>query len=357
VGGGRNATLRKPTIGKHGEITPDEARKIALSWAAKARAGEDPSGERQERRKELTVSELATRYLEQHASVRKKPRSVEEDEGNLSRHILPALGKIRISEVTRKHVTDLHHRMKDKPTTANRVIALLSKMFNLAEAWGLRPDNSNPCHHVQKYKENKRTRHLSEKELARLGDALTEESSTTNIFAIQAIRLLIFTGARHNEIVTLTWQEVDFDHACLRLKDSKTGAKIIRLNPPALEILTSLPRQPDNTYVIQGKQPGQHLTNLERYWTHLRLKAAIEDVRLHDLRHTYASTGAANGLSLPVIGALLGHTQAATTQRYAHLADDPLKHATDAIGARIAAAMEGKASAAVISLSSVQRHG
>lgn len=356
VGGGRNATLRKPTIGKHGEITPDEARRIALSWAAKARAGEDPSGERQERRKELTVAELATRYLEQHASVRKKPRSVEEDEGNLNRHILPALGKLKISDVTRKHVTTLHHAMKDKPTTGNRIIALLSKMFNLAEAWGLRPDNSNPCRHVQKYKETKRKRYLSEAELARIGEALEQELATHgNTSAVNAIRLLILTGCRYNEILTLTWEEVDLEYRCLRLKDSKTGAKTVPLNAPALALLASIERRENNPYVIVGSKEGAHLVNLPKVWRRVSKAAALEDIRLHDLRHTYASVGVAGGFSLPVIGALLGHTQAATTQRYAHLADDPLKHATDAIGARIAAAMEGKASAAVISLPSAQR--
>jgi integrase len=353
VGGGRAAAIRKPTIGKHGEITPDEARKIALSWAAKARAGEDPSGERQERRKELTVAELATRYLEQHASVRKKPRSVEEDEGNLNRHILPALGKLKISDVTRKYVTTLHHAMKDKPTTANRIIALLSKMFNLAEAWGLRPDNSNPCRHVQKYKETKRKRYLSEAELARIGEALEQELATHgNTSAVNAIRLLILTGCRYSEILTLTWEEVDLEHRCLRLKDSKTGAKTVPLNAHALALLASIERRENNPYVIVGSKEGAHLVNLPKVWRRVSKAASLEDVRLHDLRHTYASVGVAGGFSLPVIGALLGHTQAATTQRYAHLADDPLKHATDAIGARIAAAMEGKVAAPVTRLHS-----
>jgi hypothetical protein len=145
---------RKPKLGDHGVVTCEQAREMALKMLAAVSVGKDPSKEKQERRKELTVAELATRYLEQHATVRKKPRSVEEDEGNLTRHILPALGKYKISDLSRKHINDLHHKMKDKPTTANRVIALLSKMLNLAEAWGLRVDGTNPCRHVQKYKEN-----------------------------------------------------------------------------------------------------------------------------------------------------------------------------------------------------------
>lgn len=342
---------RKPKLGDHGIVTCEQAREMALKMLAAVSVGKDPSKEKQERRKELTVAELATRYLEQHATVRKKPRSVEEDEGNLTRHILPALGKYKISDLSRKHINDLHHKMKDKPTTANRVIALLSKMLNLAEAWGLRVDGTNPCRHVQKYKENKRTRYLSEAELARLGDVLNNElTSGANANAVNAIRLLILTGCRHSEITTLTWDEVDIERQYLRLKDSKTGAKTVPLNPPALALLASIPRYKGNTYVVAGKLKDSHLTNLDRYWKSIRIKAELEDIRLHDLRHTYASVGAAGGLSLPVIGALLGHTQASTTQRYAHLADNPLKQASDAIGAKLAAAMSGKASGEVIPL-------
>lgn len=341
VGGGRGAPLRKPTIARHGEHTPDEARKIAVDWLTRARAGEDPSGERQEKRKEPTVAEFANRYLEQYARAHKKPRSIEEDEGNLTRHILPALGHRKLNDVTRKHITDLHHAMGETPTTANRVIALLSKMFNLAEAWGLRPDGSNPCRHVQKYRENKRKRYLSESELARIGEALLKVSHHHNQSAINAIRLLILTGCRYSEILTLTWQEVHFGQRCLHLKDSKTGAKTVPLNAPALALLESIPQLEGNPYVITGAKPGTHLVNLPKTWRLVSKAAGLTDVRLHDLRHTYASMGVAGGFSLPVIGALLGHTQAATTQRYAHLHNDPLQHATDAIGARLWAALQG----------------
>jgi len=338
----KDGQQRKPKLGEHGAVTCEQAREMALKMLAAVSAGNDPSREQQDKRKAPTLAEFAARYVEQHAKNKKKPRSVEEDEGNLARHILPVLGSMKLASITRKHITDLHHTMREKPTTANRVIALLSKMFNLAEAWGLRTDGSNPCRHVQKYKENKRTRYLSEAELARLGAVLAEDAANgIHNAAANAIRLLILTGCRHSEVLTLTWQEVDTERHCLRLKDSKTGAKTIPLNPPALALLASLAVVDGNPHVFPGRFAESHLTNLDRYWGSVKKRAGLEDVRLHDLRHTYASVGAAGGFSLPVIGALLGHTQASTTQRYAHLADNPLKHATDVIGARIAAAMAG----------------
>jgi integrase len=219
-------------------------------------------------------------------------------------------------------------------------------MMNLAEVWRMRPNGSNPCRHIKKYRENKRERYLSEAELARLGEALTEvdQDGTVMPSAVAAIRLLIFTGARLSEILTLRWDYVE--HSYLRLPDSKTGAKVIYLNPPASELLARLPRIVDNPYVIPGNKPGARLVNLQKPWRLIRARAGLEDVRIHDLRHTFASIGAASGLSLPMIGKLLGHTQAATTERYAHLADDPVRAASEAIGQRIDAAMKGEATGA-----------
>jgi integrase len=217
-------------------------------------------------------------------------------------------------------------------------------MFNLAEKWGERPDGSNPCRHVEKYPEHKRERFLSEVELAQLGDALAkaEQDRSESPFVVAAIRLLVFTGARRNEILTLKWEHVDFERACFRLPDSKTGAKTVHLNAPTLELLSELPRIAGNPYVIPGERPGAHLVNIEKPWRRIRAQAGLDGLRLHDLRHSFASFGAGAGLSLPIIGALLGHTQAATTARYAHLAADPLKQASERVGREIAAAMKGR---------------
>jgi integrase len=214
-------------------------------------------------------------------------------------------------------------------------------MLNLTETWGERPANSNPCRNIEKYRERKRERFLSEGELARLGAALAEAEKqvSESPSAVAAIRLLALSGARLNEILTLRWEHVDFERGCLRLSESKTGAKTIHLSPPALALLASLPRIEGNPHVLPGMKAGAHLVNLEKPWRRIRAAATLPDVRLHDLRHSFASFGAGAGLGLPVIGALLGHTQAATTQRYAHLAADPLKQASDLIGGRIAAAL------------------
>jgi integrase len=234
---------------------------------------------------------------------------------------------------------------KSTPTRANRALALLSHMFNMAEKWGLRPDGSNPCRHVARYAETKRERFLSAKELARLGEALADRKVTEALspHALAAIRLLVFTGARASEVLGLTWDAVDEAAGVLRLR-RKGRTMTLYLPPPALEVLATLPRLEGNPCVVAGAREGQALTlsGLEQVWQVVRTRAKLQDVHLHDLRHSFASVAVAGGDSLPVIGALLGHTQPATTARYAHLSDDPLRAAAERTAATIAAAMEPK---------------
>ncbi len=339
----KHGHTRRPTIGQYGAITVQQARRTARQWAAEVQQGDDPGGERREARSAPTVAQLADRYMAEHARVKKRPRSVTSDETLLRLHILPTTGHRKAASVTRADAQRLHHGMNVTPGAANRTLALLSKMFNLAEIWGLRLDGSNPCRHVEKFKERKLERFLSEAELGRLAETLAdaEKARTEKTSVIAAIRLLLFTGARLSEVLTVRWEHVDIEGQCLRLPDSKTGAKIIYLSPPALEVLSGLERQDGNPYVIAGGKPGRHLVNLQKPWRRIRAKSGLDDVRIHDLRHSFASMAVAGGLSLPVIGALLGHTQPATTQRYAHLAADPLKQAANLTGNRIAAAMTG----------------
>ena len=175
---------------------------------------------------------------------------------------------------------------------------------------------------------------------ARLARALEAEAAASgNPYPSAAIKLLLLTGARRSEIASLQWQNVDFKQKCLRLPDSKTGAKVIYLNEAALDIIRPLPRLSNNLYVIPGSRARAPSGAIDRVWSRVRLAAGLRDVRLHDLRHSFASIGIVDGLSLPVIGALLGHKHAATTARYAHLAPGPLRAANDAVGSRIAAAM------------------
>ena len=340
----RDGRQRRPTIGAHGAITCEQAREIARQWLGDAAAGADPSGQRQAKKGVPTVAEFAERYLAEHAEPHKRPSSIANDRRMLAQHILPALGRRKLSEVTRADVLKLHHALRHTPYEANRTLAVLSKLFNLAEAWGLRPDGSNPCRHVKRYTEKNRERFLSPAELACLGGVIAEaeRTQTESPSVIAAIRLLIFTGARLSEILTLRWEHVDLDNACLQLPDSKTGRKVIYLSPPAKKVLAGIERKNGNANVIIGQKPEAHLVNLEKPWRRIRKRAKLDDVRLHDLRHSYASVGAALNMGLPVIGALLGHTQAATTQRYAHLQGDPLRAASDRIGEAIAATMNGK---------------
>lgn len=339
----RHNDSRRITIGRHGVIGPEKARWKAKKMLADVQDGADPATERKDDREAPTVAELAEKYLREHAAPHKKPRSVEEDQRLLRLHVLPALGRKKVAGITRADITGLHHAMRDTPGAANRTLALLSKMLNLAEKWELRPDGSNPCRHVDKYPERKMERFLSVDELGRLGAVLAEAERTATELpsVIAAVRLLMFTGARFGEILNLEWSHVDFERSCLRLPESKTGAKVIHLNAPALEVLNGIERD-GSPWVIAGRDPDKPLVNLRKPWHRIRAKAGLEGVRLHDLRHSFASVGAAGGLSLPMIGALLGHTQAATTQRYAHLAADPLKQAADMIGERIRAATNGK---------------
>jgi integrase len=345
-----NGRTRRFTLGPHGVLTATQARKAALKVLAEAARGRDPSAERRAKRASTMVAGLAERYLEEHARPKKKPSSARTDEANLRLHVLPALGTRQVTDVARFDIARLHHEMRATPGAANRVLALLSKMFNLAEVWGLRPDGSNPCRHIARFPEQKLERYLSEEELARLGQALRDaEANGTELPAtVAAIRLLIFTGCRLSEILTLRWNYVDLERCRIRFPDSKTGAKTIPLNEPAIAVLKDLPISGE--YVIRGAKLGKHLVNLRKPWYRIRVATGLDDVRLHDLRHTFASVGASAGLGLPIIGKLLSHTQAATTQRYAHLADDPVRAASEEIAQRIKRAMSALASTKVVAL-------
>jgi integrase len=343
----RNAHGRskRMTIGEHGRLTAEEARKQARLILSKVDRGADPSEARQTARKAPTVTEFAERYLSDHAATKMRPKSATEDRRMLSRLLLPALGNRKLADVTRADITRLHHDLRRTPTQANRVLSLLSRMMNLAEKWALRPDGSNPCRHVEKFKEAKRDRYLSADELARLGDVLAEreQTATEAPSVIAAIRLLILTGCRLSEILTLRWEFVDFAGSCLRLPDSKTGSKIVHVNAPALAVLSAVERKDTSPWVIVGEKPGAHLVNLQKPWRRIRTAAGIPEVRLHDLRHSFASVAVGLGEGLPMIGKLLGHTQPQTTARYAHLAADPVKAATERVGAALAGMMGGQA--------------
>lgn len=329
---------RRMLLGPHGVLTVDEARRRARAMLGRVAEGIDPAVARdEERRSAITVADLAARYLAEHAEVRKKPASLRNDRLLLRIHILPKLGKLPLEDVSRSDVAGLHHALRATPTTANRVAALLSKMFNLAERWGLRPDGSNPCRHLERYREKVRRRFLTREETAKLGEALDqiERDGSEAREVAAAIRLLLLTGARVGEILSLRWEHVDTETRCLRLPDSKTGAKEISLGRAAFELLMDLERS-ESGYVIPGRDGDAPLVNLNKAWRRIRSRAGLHDVRLHDLRRTAASAAASIGLSLETVGQLLGHTQVATTKRYAFLFDDAKREAAEMLTDRLA---------------------
>lgn len=337
--GGRKAPYRKYTIGRHGSPwTPEQARDEAKRILGQVTHGADPAAIKKELRTAETMTDLAVRFMDDHVRAMRKDRTAAEYQRLIDTLILPTLGKLRIAELTRADVSKLHRSLRGTRYQANRVLAVLSSMLNKAESWGLRPDHSNPCNHIEKYKETARSRMLSADELARLGPAI---AACDSIYARAAVKLLLFTGARKNEILTLQWSQVDFERGEANLSDSKTGAKTLHLPPPALEILQSLERVAGNPYAIIGQKAGSHLVNLEKQWYGIRKAAGLDDVRVHDLRHAFASTGASGGEGLHLIGKLLGHSQAATTARYAHLQSDPMKAAAAGIAGKLEAAMRG----------------
>ena len=332
---------RRVTIGRHGVLTAEQARQRAAQTITRIKAGEDlsPSNPEAPRPEGPTIAALAERYLTEHVAVRCKPKTVELCRLLLKNHIVPELGHVPIEALERKQVADIHFRLRDRPATANHVVAVLSRMFNRAEAWELVPEGTNPCRSFPKYKARKHERFLTEEEFRRLGRVLAEAAKEggASRYAVAALRLLMLTGCRRSEILRLRWTDVDLEAKVLHLADSKTGPRALPLSPAAARVLTDLPRVADNPWVIVSRKRGTHLHNLSQPWDIIRRRAGLEDVRLHDLRHSWASRALALGESLPMIGRLLGHTQVETTARYAHLARDSVKESAAKVAASIGA--------------------
>ena len=301
---------RRVTLGTHGEITATQARKRAAQVIDRIKRGEEPGPLLPQAG--TTVADLAERYMSAHVAQNCNAHTAGIYRGSLENHILPALGMMPLGLVERAHVSALHYRLRETPRAANRALAVLSKMFSLAAAWGLVPDGTNPCRAVRKYKERKRERFLSRDEYRRLGSVLAEAEAeagregAVSPYAIAALRLLMLTGCRLNEILTLRWDDVDRTAGEFRLRDGKTGTRMVPLTPTAEAVLAGIRRMPTNPWVIVGKQPGAHLPTITAEWYRLRARAGLDDVRIHDLRHSYASRALAAGESLSMIGKLLG---------------------------------------------------
>ena len=340
--------IRWFTVGRHGQATPDgttwtpdTARRQAIKIMGNPAIAERPTPTAKASRP--LFSDIADEFLKLHGA-KLKPRTLEEQSRIVRLYLKPAFGKQELAEITRNDVEVAHVSWRETPRAANHALAVLSTLMNWAEEHKYRPQDSNPCRKVVHYPQNNRERFLQPEELARLGTAL-DQATTQELaspYAIAALRLLIFTGARLSEILTLRWSFVDFERRALLLPDSKTGQKTIPLNAPAIEVLKALPRLQNNPFVIVGHIHGTRMVNLQKPWRRIRAIAGLDDVRIHDLRHTWASVSVATGGSLPIIGRALGHSQPSTTQRYAHLTDTPVHQLSQATGEHLANALKAK---------------
>ena len=330
---------KRVTVGRHGVIHAEQARQRAALIISRVKAGEAPVPEPMKPAGGPTVAELAKRYLEEYVEVRCKPGTVKLARSVVHKNIAPALGRLPLAAVERAHVAELHQRLCGTPAAANQAVRTLSLMYRLAEGWGMVPEGMNPCRSIVKYPGRRRERFLTEAEFDRLGYALDEAETRggASAPAVAALRLLMLTGCRKSEILTLRWEDVALDEAELRLPDTKTGARTVSLSQPAVKLLAGLPRLPDNPWIIPGRKPGMHLRKIDDAWEAIRTRAGLSDVRLHDLRHSYASRALALGEGLPMIGKLLGHARIETTARYAHLARDSVREAAERVAESIAA--------------------
>ena len=341
----RSRKTRRVTVGHHGIITAEQAREKARALAAEVELGGDPAADRTGHRAAATVSALAEQWLSDHVEARRKSKTLRDYRGWLDRHVIPGIGSMKVPEVQPRDVEKVVHALSDHPTTANRVLAVISSMFTFAIRRHMLRDN--PARGIEKNSEKKRNRHLSADELQRLGGVLiTAETRGDNQAGIDAIRFLLLTGMRRGEVETLQWKFLDWDRGRVSLPDSKTGEKVVPLGQPALDLLSAIRERLEEAgtvnadgFVFIGREG--HLVGLPKMWRKWRAEAGLDDVRIHDLRHSFASVGASNGTPLFVIGGVLGHKSTATTERYAHLQEDPAKVAADSISTTIATALTG----------------
>jgi integrase len=354
--GGRTGRRRRYTLGRHGSPwTAETAREEAKKILGDVAHGLDPARSKQDLKRRMSIAELCDQYLA-HGCPTKKPSTLATDRGRILRHIKPVLGTKMVEEITRADVMRFMQDIaqgktridkKTKPRgraivrggkgTASRTVGLLGAIFTYAIHCGI--VEHSPVRGVKRFPDRKGMRYLSEKELVALGHALKNpEAIGENAKAVAIIKLLVFTGARRGEIERLKWSEVDLARNFLRFEDSKTGQKIIPINRAAAEILASQTQKPENPFVFHADKSDGFFEGLPKIWRRVRKEAGLEDVRIHDLRHSFASIAVAGGASLPIIGALLGHRDTSTTQRYAHLSDNPLRSASELVARSIARA-------------------
>ena len=332
---------------------PETARIEARRLLGEIADGSDPQQRRFDDRAAIDITQLCDRYLEEGLFAA-KPSSIKSARCNIENHIKPLIGNHRAATLDRAEIEAMMRdiaagktarQIKQGPRrlshvrggkgAANSALVTLSAALGFGIIRHVRSDN--PALGIRKFPGRKMQRFLSPAELARLGQVLAAATAlgVESPFALAAIRLLMLTGCRKNEILTLRRGQIDRYHRCLRLPDSKTGARIVHVGAAAMRVIEGLPEIVRNPYLLPGKADGTHVTDLQSVWERIRTAAALDDVRLHDLRHSFASVGAASGDSMLIIGALLGHSSPKTTARYTHQADPPIKSAAERISALI----------------------
>lgn len=377
---GLHRTRRRLTLGTYGPLTVDSARKKATALLARVVTGEDPALQQSDERRaarDETVAKLFASYLEEGLG-RRKARTLGFYESLGRLYILPALGKLPVAKVTHREVAQLHTNLRDKPVTANRVGRLIRSLFYWLSKRGI-AKGENPARNLDWFPEQSRERFLTVHEMSRLGAALrlaettglppapkhkkapgtrrvrnagmfTSNVAPANPVAISALRFLLLTGWREQEALTLRWSDVNFDTGIATLSDTKTGKSVRAIGAPALELLSSQDRLDDSPYVFPGRDPRKPLREMQRVWHAVRHAAQLEDVRLHDLRHSVASFAGGHGYSLFLIGKLLGHKSVRSTERYAHVSDDARRVMADSVSEGIRSALDASSSQAVISI-------
>jgi integrase len=333
------------TIGHRPLLKVTEAREQAHQMLADLRQGRDPVLERKAREQareagETTIAQLADKWLADYVRPKLKPRTVSDYERLLAQHILPALGHSSVARIERDDVVRMHVAMARIPRRANYTVSTVRALINFGIDLGLRPAGSNPARRIKMYRERARERFLTEAEMAKAADAIEQAERLGKVgpHGAAGLRLALFTGARSGEITAIQWAHVDWERRLIRLPDSKTNEpRTIHLSDAAVEVIKTVPRI--GRFVIAGAKPDEPYKNLGRAWIDIRETVGLQDVRLHDLRHSFASLAAGRGVSLLMIGKLLGHRVPATTQRYAHLARDAVSAINDELGHAMQAAI------------------
>jgi integrase len=330
---------RKPTIGRFGELTVEQARSIAGDWLADVRRGQDPSAEKAAVRAAPSVEELCTKFIEDYSKPKNRPRTVESYQGYIDRHIIPNLGALKVRDVTRTDVSTLITWMKKTPVTANRVLACLRKMFNMSEVWGLREDGTNPCRHIPKYPESGKTRLITDDEMARLFRYLDRAvaEGLEHPFLALAIRLQFAFAARMSEIVSMKWEWVDFTNRRVAWPDSKTGQMSKPISEDVVVLLSKAARLEGSPYVVPSVcKPGQPMcwTAYSRGWTRVLKRAGIPHVGTHGIRHRATTEIANSGVPVKVGMQLTAHKTVTQFMRYVHTEDEAVRAAAETVASR-----------------------